>query len=171
MKYTAASHGKSYHLENILLVITLQYKTLVELIPNCCVDDTTYLGSWFNFQKRSICFSMDLFTFMPFQAKYNNKVWRSFPQGRNTDLVLCFTTSTCWACFAFWEDGDAGTLSLPWVVGKQQMMGKFSLGSRETWDTILNCSYLAAWPWRSPISSFCLISLIWKMQTVPGCVN
>lgn len=74
--------AKSYHLENILLlVITLQYKTLVELIPNCCVDDTTYHRVLvFNFQSGASVSSMDLFTFIPFQAKYNNKVWRSFPQ-------------------------------------------------------------------------------------------
>lgn len=132
--------------ENILLVITLQYKTLVELIPNCCVDDTTYLGSWFNFQKRSICFSMDLFTFMPF--KQNIIIKSEGVSSRQGTLIwsMCFTTSTCWGALHS-EGWRCRHIITALSCGKAANDGRSSAwGARKLGNTILNCSYLAAWP-------------------------
>lgn len=120
MKLAAYPRAKSYHLETILLVVTFSKRTLGELLPNYWVDDATCLESWFNFKKQNICFSMGLFAFMPFQAKDNNKVW-TFPQGRSTDSVLCFTLRICWRYPASQEAANAqGPSLLGWEEGSAQ---------------------------------------------------
>lgn len=82
------------------------WRTSLKSILSCSMVEALYLESQLNFKKQNFCFSMDLFAFLPFEDKYIHKVCRSFPQGRNCNLLMCFATSICGRCSVFRENRD-----------------------------------------------------------------